>query len=54
MRRRENAITFREAGAAQIATWTLADQTRRPPTPTIARKKKATLNNVKAAISSRT
>jgi hypothetical protein len=54
IKRRENAIMLREAGPARIATCTLADQTSNALSATKARKKKAMLNKVKAARSSRT
>jgi len=54
MRRRENATTFRDKGRVRIATCSAAHQRANAPSPTRARKRKATLNSAKEAKSSRT
>jgi len=54
IRRREKATTFRDAGIAQIAACTPAVQMRNPLSTTKATEKKAKLNKVNAARSSRT
>ena len=54
MKRRERANMLRDAGAAQIATFSLAYQIRNIPSATNPSKRKAAVNMTKDAKSSRT